>query len=484
MDKEKTSKVQFSLSSSNVKKIIFEQYEQDFTFIVNGKHYKTSRFLADFLSPIVNRYHYEDSSIDFMIININEQTEQAEQEEGEDYFSSFLKLSNFETTEIDEKRLSHYLEYFLKLGNIDEYFRLQPDYFSGMNVNNIVGRLKSMKQEFANEQWNECIKQALNYASTNFENISKDDLESLDVEILESIISNDQLKLKDESSLLKFILELYSKDKKKYSILFEYVIFKNVDENTLSEFINQFDIEGMNIEIWRRICQRLISAKEETDTEEKKQMKLRYNNNGNDKYEGKIIHKEHQSGNEFNGLLRYLSENSNGNIHDNGTVNITSNSIYDNNNICHPKNLVDYQNIKSNYYYSKYDISDGYVCFDFKERRIQLSSYSIKTYLDGQNGRHLKNWVIEVSNDNTKWNTIDEHQNDSTLNGSRITATFNINKNSNNNNNNNDKQSQFYRFIRLRQSGHNWQNDYHMLFYCIEFYGKLIEPTTKTNESK
>ena len=168
-----------------------------------------------------------------------------------------------------------------------------------------------------------------------------------------------------------------------------------------------------------------------------------------------------KEGQEFDGIMRYLSKESGGNIHDNGTVEITTNSIYNNNtNSYHPKQLVDYNNDNR---YDSDNVSGVFVCFDFKKNRIQLSSYSIKSYSGGQNGAHLRNWVIEVSNDGNTWTEIDCHSNDSTLNHENAIGTFKISKESND----------FYRFVRLRQTGYSWSNNYYIYLCFIEFYGKL-----------
>lgn len=56
----------------------------------------------------------------------------------------------------------------------------------------------------------------------------------------------------------------------------------------------------------------------------------------------------------------------------------------------------------------------------------------------GKNWVNLKNWKIEVSNDNKDWLTIDEHSDDPTLNDKGVIGTFKIKQKTN-----------FYRFIRL-----------------------------------
>lgn len=80
---------------------------------------------------------------------------------------------------------------------------------------------------------------------------------------------------------------------------------------------------------------------------------------------------------------------------------------------------------------------------------------------------HLRNWVIEVSNDGKTWKIIDRHENDSTLNGSSIITNFDIKS----------KTNDFYRFVKLRTTGLSWDgNDRHDIFFpFIEIYGKMKE---------
>lgn len=72
---------QFSLSFNNIKSIPFDKYEKNFTFIVNGKEYETSRFVADILSPIVREYHFIDESMNSISIDTSSNTR--------DYFKNF-----------------------------------------------------------------------------------------------------------------------------------------------------------------------------------------------------------------------------------------------------------------------------------------------------------------------------------------------------------------------------------------------------------
>lgn len=56
------------------------------------------------------------------------------------------------------------------------------------------------------------------------------------------------------------------------------------------------------------------------------------------------------------------------------------------------------------------------------------TDYSIRSGTWTPNSGHLKNWVIEVSNDNKEWSIIDEQKDSSFLNGPRLVHTFKIEK--------------------------------------------------------
>lgn len=109
----------YSLSTDNIKKVPFEKYQKKFTFIVNCKRYETSRFVADLLSPTICNYHYKDETLDEFTLNI--------QANDDDSFHKFLKIIHFNETELDTIECKRFGEYFLHLGNIDEYLRLYPE---------------------------------------------------------------------------------------------------------------------------------------------------------------------------------------------------------------------------------------------------------------------------------------------------------------------------------------------------------------------
>lgn len=448
----------FSLSTKKLKEIPFHMYENDFTFIVNKKPFKTSRFVADIISPLIRQLHYSDQSINEFHVNIQSTVKITntnntnESSSSSEYFDEFLQLATFKSIKIDPERQKYFSQYFYALGNVDEFFNIQPSYFNDLTPENALDRLESIAIFFGRNietiemKDNDVMTRIIDFISTNFENIDKERLKKMNVDVIEMIISNENLKLYEEDSLLQFILGLYNEDHSN-SRLFEYVLFNNISEELIQVFIQKFDIEYLNSNIWRSICCRLKKSLETTDEK-------RYLEKAN------VMKIEYEKGNELNGILRHLTNETGSNIHDNGTIEITANVITSSS--CHPRNLVDYQS--ENYYNTKND-GNAIVCFDFKDKSVNLTSYSIKSNGNGSGDNNLKNWTIEVSNDGQKWEEVDQRTNDSSLKGCDIICLFNVQKKNNN----------FYRFIRLRQTGETWLNQSNKYFWfkSIEFYGKM-----------
>ena len=351
------------------------------------------------------------------------------------------------------------------LGNTDEYIRIHPDQSPVITANNVVDLLQTILN-FSNKISGELfeyqtanINKIISFIANNFEDIDKESMKDLPIEIVEEILKKENLTLKDEDSLLRFILLLYENDSS-YSVLFEYIYFNNVSEKAFESFINEFRVEFINSKIWDSICSRLARPNKNIKLNEQRYKYIQF-------YEKEF---KYQKGKEFDGIMHYLTYETGGNIHDNGTIEITSNSIADDNNGFHPKYLVDYK--CPTFYESKND-DDAYICFDFKDNQIKLLNYSIKSHKDGFNRGNLRNWVIEISNDSENWIEIDRHEDDPTLNRSNFIATFNI-----------KQKVDFCRFVRLRQTGFSWHGypnfgNYYIYFYFIEFFGIFRHPQNK-----
>ena len=185
---------------------------------------------------------------------------------------------------------------------------------------------------------------------------------------------------------------------------------------------------------------------------------------------------DYKQDNQFEGILRYLARLNNVNIHDNKTIKITTNSmhsddvhfVFKNKNFYHPKNMVDFDNDDE---YKSSDAGGAIICFDFKDKFVQPSKYEIQTCMKEKSTYHLKNWVIEVSKDGSKWQVIDRHKNDDSLNEPKKSNVFDVQNPTND----------FFRYLRIRQIGTSHYNRDNCNIFSItrmDFYGTIKIPKT------
>ena len=287
----------------------------------------------------------------------------------------------------------------------------------------------------------------IEFISTHFYEIVdkyEEELLSLDDPILSLIVSNPKLCLKNEDQLLNFINQLYNKDPE-FSNLY---IFENISSKTMDDFLQIFDYNDINGNIWMSLSKRLSNK-------EKSSIYInRYKKNPNESKPKSFLYDNKL---EFNGIFKYLTTKTGGNIHDNGIIEITSNSI---NPPYHPKNLLN----QTSFYIIKDSIKDAWVCFDFKKMKIEISNYSLKSFFSSQDKSHIKSWVLEVSNDGENWDKIDEQTNYQGLNGANITKTFEVSKKT------------FSRYCRIRLTDEYYgYPSCRLALNAIEFYGQIIE---------
>ena len=160
------------------------------------------------------------------------------------------------------------------------------------------------------------------------------------------------------------------------------------------------------------------------------------------------------------GIIAHLTNECGGNVHDKGVMEVTV-SGFGHMQWC-PKNVVDLQ---SETYFFSTNAPNSWLCYDFKEKRVSPTSYSITSYPFGPGMRHLRSWVLEVSNDKRDWQVADRRENNSDLNDMKVTHNFSITK----------KLSGSFRFIRVRLTGHNHKNNDILSMSSLEVFGKLFE---------
>lgn len=191
------------------------------------------------------------------------------------------------------------------------------------------------------------------------------------------------------------------------------------------------------------------------------------------KYSTKIY--EYKDGKDFEGIFRNLTRLTGSNIHDNKTIKITTNSqhsddihfFFKSKNIYDPKNIVDFD--KDNEYKSN-DSGKAIICIDFKDKLVKVTQYQIQTSMKNNSSSHLKNWSVDGSKDGFAWFELDKRKNVSSLNQPKSIAVFEVHSQTN----------EFYRYIRIRQTGTSWYNtdNCNIISICrLDFFGQVMEPS-------
>ena len=105
------------------------------------------------------------------------------------------------------------------------------------------------------------------------------------------------------------------------------------------------------------------------------------------------------------------------------------------------------------------EIANNSVSFDFKDRKVSLSAYTIKSYNDWSYWEYPVNFAIEGSNDFNQWEMIDDKPNNTEMGGNDKVHTWTC------------SQSPFYRYIRFRLKS---TYDIGCLYTDhFEFFGKI-----------
>jgi hypothetical protein len=181
------------------------------------------------------------------------------------------------------------------------------------------------------------------------------------------------------------------------------------------------------------------------------------------------------------GIIAHLTRECGGNVHDRNVVEVTSGSFekeiegvnphsgaFNNAAGLAAKNAADLE-ISSCFLSALRTKSEdiphtrnNWICYDFKERRIVPTHYTIRTY-DGGMGNHLKSWLVETSTDGENWREVAREEDNNQLNGKWFTATFPV------------AGAGECRCIRLVNIGRNHWGEDSLNISAWEIFGNLIE---------
>jgi hypothetical protein len=156
----------------------------------------------------------------------------------------------------------------------------------------------------------------------------------------------------------------------------------------------------------------------------------------------------------LDGIIAQLTRDHGGNVHDFGIVDISSKSVHGS---YLASNVADLQTTT---YFWSVNAPDQRLCFDFKNRRVRPTHYSIHAH---SSHFFLRSWTFEGSTDGSSWISLAEEKDNATMNATRPIGTFSV------------RESGEFRFIRLRQTGKNTCGDDYLLLFAFEIFGQLFE---------
>ncbi|OHS96095.1 hypothetical protein TRFO_37763 [Tritrichomonas foetus] len=474
-----------SLSSRGLSNISREDID-NFTFIIGSDNYDVPIIFAEFISPNISRIRKTDKSFTSFEIKIEDEKKR---------FNFLLNLMNGKPINIDSVDAQMLLYFAEKLGNSELYdslsqfknyelseknaipillnkYRMKMDYdqeirYVASHFEELMKKEKSQNNQISTQNIissntqnstndkiisnnsNNTISKQNNRKMSSFEEIES--LSNLPLPVLEMILSSKHLKVGTEDDLFNFIHNLVEEKGKSYRILYEYVLFEYLDENSISQFVSQTTVKDINSNaIWNALSKRLMK---------KIVNKSSKNKNDDNSIENSLRFSKGSIpfvGDPFNGIVNYLKGQLNGeNPNTTGQIKIsyTSGNSY-------TEKLFDYE---WKCYWSSTNSPGQWINFEFPKNKIYLTDYTLKTPNSRAGWNHLKNWVIEGSNDGVEWEEIDQRVDNDELNGNNKVATFHC------------KYPKRAKIIRLRQCGKNHRNADDIQLTNIEFFGRITD---------
>ncbi|KAK8897750.1 hypothetical protein M9Y10_015715 [Tritrichomonas musculus] len=239
----------------------------------------------------------------------------------------------------------------------------------------------------------------------NFHLIDKSKIKMISMPLFHSIISNDHLKIETEGWLFDTITEYFEgkeneneDDLSDLTSFLEEVKMNRLSDGKFKELLLRIEAGRMTESLWRKICNRICREEEENDEE----VRQRYTE---ETFKQPSASARVFSFSDRNGIIKFLTKESGGNVHENGIVSVTPSSecsVF-----CRAKNVVDFDDLDSRLVTN--DEENSWLKYDFKNRKVRPTHYSIRSKPDRPGSAHPMNWVIEGSNsDNDEdWTVID-----------------------------------------------------------------------------
>ena len=417
-----------SLSTKGLNKLKNSLNENNFKFIINNKfEYNCPKLLTDFISPIIFKLHQSDPTLNFINLNLKNY---------QNNFNKFLNLIYGEEIEFNDNDKEFLFEISKKLGNfeiINQFINKLPQNINKENVINII--LNNYFLEIS-------IEKEISFLAENFYLFNENELKKLNFEILNEILNHNLLKIEDENKLFLFIVNLINEKNIKFLNLLKLIKIENLNKEQLINFINLIENNNLILLLWNNFKNFIL-------------------NNNNNKTSNRYFIDSSQkvvfNGNNFDGIFNYLKKkNNSNNIHDNGIINLTGSSVYQN---MIPKNILENNN---SLYFESNNIENDYFLVEFKENKIMLNGYSINSSTN--TGNTLKSWKILGSNDCSNWDELDDQNNFIEFKNKEISKYFQCKT----------QKIKFYKFIKVQFTAPTWNDTWYISLGQLELFGNII----------
>jgi hypothetical protein len=293
-----------------------------------------------------------------------------------------------------------------------------------------------------NFEWISC--EEIGILAGHFHELPETLLTECPIDFLSALLSHRDLQIKDEDSLLTFLSSLWTSNPASF-VLSEFVRFEFVSVNQIADFVESsfsFLVE-FNREIWRSIAHRLIIPVLLDDVRDRGIERAGF------------VPIPFRAEAPLQGIVRYLSEKCGGNVHAKGVVRITASSE---SRWTPAQYLLD---LDSENVFNSMGQQDQWFCYDFKDQRVILSHYSVRTYPYAD--CNPRSWVVESSVDGTMWTELDRKVESDDLCESNVFRTFPIAK------------PVQCRMVRFRQTGPTRADSNTLNLTAFEVFGTVQE---------
>jgi hypothetical protein len=397
-----------TLTSKGLKNIQWSNYENDFTFEVGEKHYDCPSFVAEFISPRISKLRQTDNTIQSFQITTSDPT---------DNFAKVLSLGFGSSVCFAFHNSSFIQSICIELESREIYEEFMKNEEEPLTLDNIVSRLQS--QEKLN-----CLKESdIEFAAFHFISLESS-IFDLNCNLLSRLLKHQSLRLRNEDWLYETILSA-TKRNCEYSILFEDIRYEYLSKSSIESFIDFIceSFDTLTVSIWQSLRNRIVCGFSPSPS-------FSSFSSPNPRY----LDQDFPFGQDspFDGIISFLIRSQSGNIDDQSLFCVKSSSVYSDR---VTKNVIDFA---SSTYAQTSSEMNSWICYDFKDKRVQISHYSLRSRSD-YDGYHPMNWTIEGSKDSETWIELDRRDDCRDLVGLNRSSTFSTHE------------SEFVRYIRLRR---------------------------------